>query len=337
MKIKAPLTNKEEVKPLCDAGADELFCGIEPYIWRKKYRDFSINQRSSAANFVQPRDLEKAISAAHEYNVKVHITVNAFFHLEKQYKAAGQIITDVLNMGADGIIFADPVLLLNTDNGLLKNRDIIIGTDATVFNSGAVKFYKKLGATRVVLPRAITINEINKLTENDKRMEYEVFIIHDLCFFVDGFCTYCKEGSGEIKKEAKEKKVSFFSTSRMDKRGFSGGCRTRFKAKNISLKNHKQTGPAKPFTFWMKKHIQGCGACAIYDLEKAGITNLKILDRNLPKEEKIKATLFIKNSLNMLINSKISKEDYIMNCKKLFKKTFKVKCGRYDCYYPSIF
>ena len=338
MKIKSPLVNKKEVKLLCEAGANELFCGIEPYGWRRRYKDFCINQRSTGANFTKLADLEKAISIAHKYRTKVHIAMNAFFYLEEQYEKAKEIIKDVLDTGADGIIFADPALLLNIDNGLLKAKDVVMGTDAVIFNSSAIKFYKRLGATRVVLPRAMTIAEMKEVIKTDKSMEYEIFIIHDLCFFEDGFCAYCKEETGGVKKEGKGRKnVHFFSASRIPGRGYSGGCRSHFRRQRVSLTSSRQTGSSKPFTFWMKKHLEGCGACAIYDLKMMGVESLKVLDRNLPVEEKVKATLFIRESLGLLKDNNIPKVDYIEKCKVLFKKTFKVKCNRYDCYYPSVF
>lgn len=336
MKIKSPLTDRKEVEPLCEVGADEFFCGVEPHYWRRQYEDFSINQRSTGVNFTKLSDLEKAISAAHRFGVKVHVAINAFFYLEAQYRLAERIIKDVLEIGADGVIFADPALVSRIDKDLLKDKDVVIGTDAVILNSAAVRFYKKLGATRVVFPRAMAVNEMKQAAGPDKVMEYEVFIIHDLCFFVDGFCAYCKEQAGDIKKEDKSgKNVYFFTTSRLPTRGFGGGCRAPFGRQKISVKNNKQIGNTKPFVFWMKKHIQGCGACTIYDFKKMGITNLKILDRNLPTEEKIKATGFIKKSLMLLKDNNISKVDYIDKCKSLFKKTFKAKCNQYDCYYPD--
>lgn len=338
MKIKSPLTSKKEVRPLCEAGADELFCGIEPYGWKRKYKDFSVNQRSTRANFTRLKDLEKAISIAHRYKTKVHIAVNAFFYLEEQYKIAEQIVKDVLEMGADGIIFADPTLILSIDKDLLKDKDVVIGTDAVIFNSAAIKFYKRLGATRIVFPRAITIPEIKEVLASDGSMEYEVFIIHDLCFFVDGLCTYCKEQTGSVEKKGKGRRnIYFFSSCRLPIRGFDGGCRTLFRQQRISVSKNKQIRTTKPFTFWMKKHIQGCGACAIYELKEIGITSLKVLDRNLPAEEKVKATLFIRKSLDLLGDNNISKADYIDKCMDLFKVIFKVRCNRYDCYYPSVF
>ncbi len=356
MKIKSPLTHKKEVAPLCEAGADEFFCGIEPYNWRKRYADFSINQRSTGANFTKLAELEKAIQVAHRYKTKVHVAMNAFFYLEEQYKIAQTIIKDVLDIGADGIIFADPCLLsanLRESNAdrresidansreckdYLKGKDIVIGCDAAIFNSAAVKFYKRLGATRIVFPRSMTINEIKDVVEADNSLEYEVFIIHDLCFFDDGFCAYCKEGSGGIKKEGRRRgKVYFFSASRTPRRGFGGGCRTPFRRQKISVASNKPLGKIKPFTFWMKKHIEGCGACAIYDFKKIGISSLKILDRNLPAEEKVKAVKFIKESLGFLENKEILKKEFVIRCQDLFKKIFKKKCSYYDCYYPSVF
>lgn len=335
MKIKAPLTDKKEVKPLVEAGADEFFCGIEPVGWRKKFRDFSISQRGTHANFTKLSDLEKAVSTAHKLKAKIHVAINAFFHTEEQYERLSGIVKEVLGLGADGVIFADFGLLINTPKTFLRKKDVIMGTDAVIFNREASKFYKRLGATRIVIPRAVTINEIEDIVTGDKDTEYEVFIVHDLCFFVDGFCTYCKESSGKSKKEGRgRKKVYFFSSSRIQARGFGGGCRTRFKCRKIPVNANARKGPGKNFNFWMKKHIQGCGACAMHDFKRMGIASVKVLDRNLSTEGKVRATSFIKQSLDFLNDKNISKCDYSEKCKGLFKKTFGKKCNAYDCYYP---
>lgn len=333
MRIKSPLTNIKEVKLLCEAGADEFFCGIEPYNWRNKYRDFCLNQRATAANFTKVADLEKAIKIAHQYAAKVHVAMNAFYYLEKQYELAQEIIKNVIGIGADGIVFAEPGLLSIIDKNLLKDKNIVMGCDAVIFNSSSASFYKRLGATRIVLPRSMTKKEIEDVVKADNTLEYEVFIIHDLCFFEDGFCAYCKEQSGVVKKEGREKnKLFLFSASRLPGRGYKGGCRTQFCRHKISLTNNRELKYVKKFSFWDKKHIDGCGACSIYNFQKMGVRYLKILDRNLPIEEKIKATIFIKKSLGLLQNH-ISKTDYIDKCKDLFMQIFKLKCNKYDCYY----
>lgn len=337
MKIKAPLAAKEETKPLCDVGADELFCGIEPYKWRRIYRGFQINQRTGRANFTKVSDLEKAISIAHKYNVKVHVTMNAFLYLDEQYEITRQIIKDVLELGADGIVFADPVLMKSIDYNLLKGKDVVVGTDAVIFNSAAVRFYKRLGATRIVFPRSMTLKEMQETLTLDKSLEYEVFIIHDLCFFEDGLCAYCKDQSGGMSRESSAiKGIDFYVSSRIQPRG-QGNCRGIFKRQRIMISNNKRIGREAPFSFWMKKNIDGCGVCALHDLNKMGVAAVKVLDRNLPAEEKIKATRFVKNCLGVLGDNRILKKEYVDTCRSLFKKTFKTNCNRYECYYPSVF
>ena len=335
MKIKSPLTNKREVMALCEAGANELFCGIEPYDWRKRFKGLPVNQRATGSNFTSLSDLEKAIYIAHQYKAKVHIAVNAFFYLEEQYRIAQALIKDVLGLGADGIIFADPVMLSAVDRNLLKDKDIIAGCDTVIFNSSAVNFYKKLGATRIVLPRSMTIGEIEELTAFQPALEYEVFIIHDLCFFEDGLCAFCKEGSGELKKEGRAgDKISFYSAMRMPLRGYGGGCRTIFSRQRVSLLRARYLKAERKFSFWEKRHIEGCGACAIYAFKKIGIASLKVLDRNMPIQERVKATAFIKEASGFLDNGDIPQASYLEKCRVLFKRTFKSNCNYRDCYYP---
>jgi len=334
MKIKSPISHKDEAKALCEAGANELFCGIEPLGWRKKYKNFCINQRSSAANFSNLRNLEETVSIAHRYKTKIHIAINAFFYLEEQYIVAADIVRDVLAIGADGIIFADIGLLSFLEKKILRDKDVIAGCDTVIFNHQAADFYKKLGVTRIVFPRSMTVEEIGKTAGYDKTLEYEVFIINDLCFFEDGFCAYCKEQSGNVQKEGNLRNGLFlFSSSRIPPlRGFGGGCRSNFSKQRIYLNGFRQKS-LKPFSFWDKKHIDGCGACAIYDFKKIGITSLKVLDRNMPLEEKVKSTAFIKKCLEFLAAKTISSADYTVKCRNLFKETFKGKCNFYDCYY----
>jgi U32 family peptidase len=339
MKIKAPLSNKGEVKNLCMAGADEFFCGIEPASWKKKYQCLPINQRRGSANFTNTKDLAEAVDSAHKFNAKVHVTINAFFPMEKQYAAVTGLIKDILDMKADGFVFADLGLLLKIDKKLLKDKDMVIGTDAVMFNSEAVNFYKSFGATRIVLDRAMTLSEMKETMDKDRSIEYEAFIINDLCYFVDGLCTFCKAADGQGRKIKAAGGVDFFSTPYVPGRSYSGGCGMLFKRDKVSAAGHRVLkGQRSPgFSFWGKKHIQGCGACAIYDLKRIGVTSLKILDRALPEEEKVKSTRFIKESLGFLDKRGLTREGFFYACRKLFKRTFKTACSRHDCYYPGIF
>ncbi|MDP8259463.1 MAG: U32 family peptidase [Candidatus Gygaella obscura] len=334
IKIKSPLTRKEEVEILVESGANEFFCGVQPSVWRKSFKSLAINQRGQSGNFQSFKELELAIKDAHKLKSKVHVAMNGFFYLEGQYKLANEIIRVILDLGADGIIFADPVLI-SLSRKLLKDKDVIVGTDATVFNHYSCSFFKGFGATRVVIPRATTIKEIEQIISYDKNIEYEVFIINDLCFFVDGFCAFCKETANDnhlLNLKNKSNKVMFFSSQKLPNKE-RGGCRSLMNKVRVTKNKIEQKSK---YSFWNKKRIYGCGACALFDFNNIGVTHVKILDRNLPMEEKVISTRFIKESLSFLKNNGLSKEEYIERCKELFKRMFKFRCKPYDyCYYPS--
>lgn len=81
----------------------------------------------------------------------------------------------------------------------------------------------------------------------------------------------------------------------------------------------------------MKKHIEGCGACAIYDFKKIGISSLKILDRNLPSEEKVKAAKFIKKSLEFLENKEVLKKEFVNGLERLKRIFYWLNKKRVSC------
>lgn len=336
MRIKAPLVSHKEVDALCRAGADELFCGFEPADWRAEFGGLEINQRSSPANFHSLSSLKKAVTLAHRCQVKVHVALNAFFYSDRQYKAVLKLVEEIISAGADGIILADPTSITLVKERVPFSTKIIAGTDALIFNSSAARFYAGLGAQRIVLPRSMTLREIEELLGADSWIEYEAFIIHDLCFFEDGLCTFCKEQTGSMQHKAvmKKKKINFLLVDRSLQRGAGqGGCRTSFVKERVFYSARPTMRQGK-FSFWGKKHIQGCGACALFNFQRAGVASVKILDRNMPLEKRVKATKFIRRCTGFL-EKDIEIKEYLRRCKELFKKNFSAACNRRDCYYPD--
>lgn len=336
--IKAPCSALKEVLPLCRAGADEFFCGVEPPAWKKVFKDLSMNQRQSSSNFTSLGDLRKAVRIAHDHGARVHLTLNAFFYLQEQYRLLEALLEELAASGCDGFIVAEPAVL-EFCRRKAPGKELIVGCDAVVLNSSAVTLFRGLGASRIVLPRDMTLPEMRALLAAAPGIEYEAFIINDLCFFEDGFCAYCKEASGEVTREGRPGgRLRLFSSSRIPGRGFSGGCRTLFRREQVPLLPGNERVRQRRFTFWKKnKTIEGCGACALLDLAAMGMASVKVLDRTMPLRDKLVSTAFIRACRDALGRPGHDRRRHLAFCRRLFARTFKQRCSPRDCYYPSVF
>ncbi|MCK4809510.1 MAG: U32 family peptidase [Candidatus Omnitrophica bacterium] len=346
MKILSPFSKKEEVMPLIEAGADELYCGIIPEEWENRYSAFdTLNRREGyAANFSKFSDLQYAIQLAHRENVRVFVTMNGLY-VQQQYPLIRKIIKKLKDVKADGLIIADIGLLLMLQRMKIF-KEIHIGAGGTTFNSKTAIFYKKFGASRIILPRHLTINEIEDISRRiSGKVHLEVFILNTLCPNVDGFCTFYHGMSFDKKAIApeidlKNKKIKFTKFYA----GSHGGCACVLRySKRIFDNRGKRITRQTPSGTKKIKHDREnrkeCGACAIFDFNKMNIRGLKIVERGAKIESKIRDTKFIRAVLDILKKEDNStKEKFIKKTQKLYCDTYKYdKCSGFSCYYPSVF
>ncbi|TAM38434.1 U32 family peptidase, partial [bacterium] len=165
MKILSPISRKEEVEPLVEAGAGELYCGIVPRLWSDRYGvSDTLNRREGyGANFSSFADLQYAIQLAHKRNVPVFVTINGLYTRE-QYPLIREIVEKLISIKVDGLIIADLGLLLTLERTKFPG-EIHMGTGGTAFNSRTISFYKELGASRIILDRHLTIGEIKDISQ----------------------------------------------------------------------------------------------------------------------------------------------------------------------------
>ncbi len=144
----------------------------------------SFNARARATNF-NNEELFEAIKYAKLRNVSVHLTLNTLIKND-EFDEAVKLAVDSYNLGVDAIIVQD----LGLATYLLKNYPEIplhASTQMTVHNLEGVKQLEKLGFSRVVLARELSIDEIKYIKENTS-IELEVFIHGALCISYSGQC-----------------------------------------------------------------------------------------------------------------------------------------------------
>ncbi|HSM73578.1 MAG TPA: U32 family peptidase [Desulfobacterales bacterium] len=191
MKINAPVSSVKELDMLLHFGADELYCGFTPPGWETRFgTQWWVNRRSPVqANLPAWEDLLEIVETAHRAALKVNITLNAAFYppagLRYLVKLAHRLAADAR---VDGLIVSDFNLLQQLGGEQLPVR-LHLSSLGSCFNSRSVEFYRAMGVDRVILPRQLTLSEIQRLVSGAAGgMEFEIFAVNDGCYFEEGFC-----------------------------------------------------------------------------------------------------------------------------------------------------
>ena len=164
--LLAPVGDFRNLKAAIDAGAGAVYFGIRGF-----------NMRDTAKNF-SLKDLDKIKKICK--NVKMYLTLNTIIY-DKELKRVEEIIKKVQGK-IDAIICWDLAVI-----ELCKKYKIPfhISTQASVSNSKAAKFYKNLGAERIVLARELSLKQIKKISEI---IDVECFAHGAMCVAISGRC-----------------------------------------------------------------------------------------------------------------------------------------------------
>lgn len=169
--LLAPVQDYTSLTAAINNGADAVFFGIKGF-----------NMRAGAKNFTV-KDLPKIVKIAHKNNVKTYLAVNTIIY-ENEIKKIEQILIKVKKAKVDAIICWD-FSIIQTAKKL--NIEVHISTQASISNSKTAEFYRKLGATRVVLARECSLEQIKEIKKKTKA-EIEVFIHGAMCVSMSGRC-----------------------------------------------------------------------------------------------------------------------------------------------------
>ncbi len=343
LKITVPFREKKEVIPLIEAGADELYCGYLSLEWAKKFTPLEFERKGAGSNFTDLTELRRAVNLAHKKRIPVYLTLNGLY-VWRQYPLLLKIIRQLGKIDLDGYIVADIGLLLTLRKQGFKKR-IHISTGGTVFNSEAARFYKDLGASRIVLDRQISIDEMKTLSFVNQDIDFEVFILNTLCVYIDGFCTflhtYGREGIEDISQQGWQEEEKLRISATYDPNAFGDACCMRYSVQVYNSRLNKRINTEKIQPTFYKQLIDGCecGACALYDINKSKVKSIKIVGRQIPSDKRLQDTKFIRSVLDILKdNKRITRDEFILKAQKLYRKTYSYdkQCRGNNCYHPEV-
>ncbi len=155
-------------------GADAVYAGQPRYSLRARNNEFQLEE------------LQIGIQEAHALGKKLFVASNLMPHNAK-VKTYMADMQPVIAMQPDALIMADPGLI-----AMVRERwpevDIHLSVQANTVNYAAVKFWKSLGLTRVILSRELSLDEIEEIRQQCPDMELEVFVHGALCIAYSGRC-----------------------------------------------------------------------------------------------------------------------------------------------------
>ena len=173
--LLAPAGDMERLKMAVLYGADAVYLAGT---------DFGM--RAFAGNFA-PDELRAAVEYAHAHNVRVHCTINTMPRNDEIVRLPEHL--ELLNdAGVDAIIVAD-MGAFTLAGKYAPKCERHISTQASISNFETANAWYDLGASRVILARELSLEEIRTIREKTpKDLEIEAFVHGAMCVSYSGRC-----------------------------------------------------------------------------------------------------------------------------------------------------
>lgn len=171
IELLAPAGDFECLMAAVNAGADAVYLGLEEFNMRARAKNFKISNLPKISKICRQKGKKE---------IKVYLTLNTIIY-DNETKKIEQIIKKVKPY-VDAIICSDISVMLICNKYKIPFH---VSTQCSVSNSETAKFYKKLGAKRIVLARELNLKQIKKIS---KIIPIEVFAHGAMCLSVSGRC-----------------------------------------------------------------------------------------------------------------------------------------------------
>lgn len=176
--VLVPAGSLEVLKTAVIFGADAVYIGGEAFGLRAKAKNFS------------PEEMAEGIEFAHAHGVRAYVTANILAHNDDLDGAAEYFaaLRDMQPEAPDALIISDPGMF-QIAREVWPEAEIHISTQANNTNWRTYRFWRELGAKRVVAARELSLAEIRTIREHiSDEMEIECFVHGSMCISYSGRC-----------------------------------------------------------------------------------------------------------------------------------------------------
>ncbi|RQD66653.1 MAG: U32 family peptidase [Desulfonatronovibrio sp. MSAO_Bac4] len=172
--ILAPAGNKLSFLAALASGADAVYCGLKHFSARMEADNFSISEICSLTELARSK------------NCKVYVALNTLIKPDEPDKVGRLLHRLNHQAGPDALIFSDPGMI-DIASQVGVTSELHLSTLGNFHSISGLNHLKKLGVSRVVLPRELNIDEIRQIAQPEI-LDLEVFVHGALCYGISGRC-----------------------------------------------------------------------------------------------------------------------------------------------------
>ncbi len=171
--LMLPVGDKEMFRAAVENGANAVYFGVPHWNARGRAIDFSFD------------DVREMIRYARIRGVRTFLAMNVLI-FEEELDALPEFIENIAALAPDAIIVQD-FGLVRLFKTIAPELEIHASTQMTIASAEGVEMAERLGCTRAVLARELSLDDIRKI-KNRTPLELEVFVHGALCVSFSGQC-----------------------------------------------------------------------------------------------------------------------------------------------------
>jgi putative protease len=173
VELLAPAGDPEAMRAAVANGANAIYFGLSNF-----------NARHRATNFTL-EELPATMRYLHEHNVRGYVAFNTLI-FSSELEEACRFITSCAEAGVDALIVQD-LGLARLIARMCPTIEVHGSTQMTLTEARGIEFVKKLGVSRVILARELSLPEIDRIIQGST-IPVEVFVHGALCVSYSGQC-----------------------------------------------------------------------------------------------------------------------------------------------------
>lgn len=171
-----PAGNLEKLEYAVKYGANAVYLGVV---------DFSLRAMRKG-ELITLDNLKYAVDLAHKLGAKAYVTLN-IFAFNDDIRLLESCIDRFKEANPDAVILSD-FGVFNLVRKYMPETPVHVSTQTNTLNYESVKFWRDLGASRVILARELAIKDIAEIRRQVPDIELECFVHGSQCVSFSGRC-----------------------------------------------------------------------------------------------------------------------------------------------------